>query len=83
MSTPLSPLSALSNLSPLGNSAPSTSQPMAAAPDTSGPSWLSGSLAQISVILLGLLLIAAGIFSFDKTREIVVQATKTAAEAAA
>lgn len=35
------------------------------------------------IILLGLLLIAAGLFSFDKTRELVVGAAKTGAKAGA
>lgn len=39
-------------------------------------------LGRVVIILLGLLLIAAGIFSFDKTRELVVEAGRTAAEAA-
>lgn len=40
------------------------------------------SLTQIIMVILGLLLIAAGIFSFDKTRELVVQGAKTAKSAA-
>lgn len=40
-------------------------------------------LSQIVIIVLGLLLIAAGIFSFDKTRELVVSAGKAAGKAAA
>jgi hypothetical protein len=43
------------------------------------PSWGGRAV----VIILGLLLIAAGIFSFDSTRKLVVEGTKTAAKAAA
>lgn len=39
-------------------------------------------LTKYVVIAVGLLLIAAGIFSFDKTRELIVQAGKTAGKAA-
>jgi predicted metal-binding membrane protein len=50
---------------------------------TGGPSWLTGKLAQISIIVLGLLLIAAGVFSFDKTKELVLKGAKTAGAVAA
>lgn len=43
------------------------------------PDWLTGKLAQVSLILLGLLLIGAGLFSFDKTREMIVTGAKAAA----
>lgn len=48
-----------------------------------GPVWLTGKLAQISIIVLGLLLIAAGLFSFNKTREFVLKGAKTGAALAA
>lgn len=76
-------LSALSALSPVGALGADSTKPTAAPATNSGPSWLNGKLAQISIILLGLLLIAAGIFSFDKAREVIVTGAKTAAEAAA
>lgn len=84
------PLDNLTSLSALGSGAgaaladntPATSTSPATA-TTSGPAWLGGKLAQVSFIVLGLLLIAAGIFSFDKTREVIVKAGKTAGEAAA
>lgn len=40
------------------------------------------SLSNIVIIVLGLLFIAAGIFSFDKTREVILKAAKTTAEGA-
>lgn len=43
--------------------------------------WTSPS--KIVTVFLGLLLIAAGLFSFDKTREIIVPAVKKAAAGAA
>jgi hypothetical protein len=81
--TNFNPLSALMNVSPDPVDNPANLPANQAAASSSGPSWLSGSLAQISIIVLGLLLIAAGIFSFDKTREIIVAGTKTAAKVAA
>ncbi len=50
---------------------------------TNADSFLSGKETQIVLIILGMLLIAAGIFSFDKTRELVVKAGKAAGTAAA
>lgn len=40
------------------------------------------SLTKYVIILLGLLLIAAGIFSFDKTKELIVAGGKAAAKTA-
>lgn len=42
------------------------------------PSTPTGSLTKVVMILLGLLFIAAGIFTFDKTKEVLVQGTKAA-----
>lgn len=70
------PLGGSTAASPAQNSATSASA-------ATGPSWLNGTVAQISVILLGLLLIGAGIFSFDKTRTIVIGAAKAGAALAA
>jgi hypothetical protein len=44
--------------------------------------FLGGSIANFVLIILGLLFIAAGIFSFDKTREVITKAGKAAAAAA-
>lgn len=71
---------ALSGASTTAASAATTAASTVAA---STPSWLTGSLAQITLIILGLLLIAAGIFSFDKTKELVISGAKKGAELAA
>lgn len=42
---------------------------------------VSSSITNYVIIILGLLLVAAGIFSFDKTREIVVNTAKAAGKA--
>jgi hypothetical protein len=84
---PLNPTAPLSQLSQIGDSLSSTAQVAAAmatgqdptAPLKSG----SSSLTQYVIIGLGLLLIAAGLFSFDKTRDLIVTAGKTAAKSAA
>lgn len=46
-------------------------------------SFFGITLTNIVIIVLGLLLITAGLFSFDKTRELVVTGAKTAAKVAA
>lgn len=80
----LSSLSSLTDITGQSSSTPATSStPAASTSTTAGPSWLSGSLSQVALILLGLLLIAAGIFSFDKTKELVVSGAKKGAELAA
>lgn len=82
---PLNPLNSLSGLSSLSGSS-NNNQPTTPAPPVSsttvGPSWLTGTLAQIAIILLGLLLIAGGLFSFDKVQEVAKTVGKTAAVAA-
>ena len=81
--TDISGLKVLQALNPLSSQTWATGATATAASALTGPSWLASNLAKVTVIGLGLLLIAAGIFSFDKTRDIVVSAGKTAAEAAA
>jgi hypothetical protein len=39
-------------------------------------------ITEVVMIILGLLLIAAGIFSFDRTRELITSGVRTAAAAA-
>lgn len=81
---PLDPLGSLSALSPLVGLESNTIADTVAGPSgTAGPSWLTGKLAQGAVIVLGLLLVAAGLFSFQKTREILVSGAKTAGAVAA
>lgn len=83
---PLSPLTSLAgglksltNLGAAGGSSqPSGSTSTAAAP---GPSSLSGELAQIVTIVLGLILIIAGLFSFKSVRETGATIVKAAAVA--
>lgn len=94
MSTTTSPLSTLAQLADLGYSyqnqdpsvgAVTSGNPQAVAQSqvnqASSP-W-SISVPKVVLIVLGLLFIAAGIFSFDKTRELVVSAGKKAGMAAA
>lgn len=83
----LSPLSALSPLTNLSGATDNASpQPSAPAPDVTGPAWLDTATAKIVTILLGLILIVAGLFSFERVREVVNQdaetITKTAKAAA-
>lgn len=80
MLTQLSPLSPLSSLG-------SAAVDAATAAATGGASTVASALlpswsGRAVVIILGLLLIAAGIFSFDSTRKLVVEGTKAAAAAA-
>lgn len=79
---PLGTLDPLAALAALEAPAPASTPANQAAPAT-GPSWLSTKYSQVVVVVLGLLLIAAGLFSFDKTREVIVSGAKTAAKAAA
>jgi hypothetical protein len=81
-------LTSLDSLSSIGDalgSAASSAAKTAASVATGGASdlVLGDKLTRGVVIVLGLLLVAAGLFSFEKTREIVVQAGKTAVAAAA
>lgn len=80
----LSDLSSLSGLADISG-ATSPDKPAAAAqpPTIGGPAWLAGAVAQYVAILLGLILIGAGLFSFRGVRETVVVAGKTAVKAAA
>jgi hypothetical protein len=82
---PLSSLNTLNNLQSLDgstNAQPSSSATPQASTTNSGPSWLTGTLAQIAIILLGLLLIAGGIFSFEKVQDVTKTVAKTASKAA-
>lgn len=82
---PLDSLTSLSSLSSLSNSAStaaSAASTAASAASSAASFFGSRTLADWILILLGLLLIAAGIFSFDKVRETIIEAGKTAAVAA-
>lgn len=50
---------------------------------SSGSSLLKISAESVVLILIGLLLIAAGLFSFDKVRDVAISAARTGAEVAA
>lgn len=77
-------LPSLDALQPLTDEATSVASTVAkAAANAAVPSFLTGGLTNYVFIGLGFLLIAAGIFSFDKTRELVVDAAKTGAKTAA
>lgn len=78
---PLSDLSSLSSLADISGASGST-QAAPAPAVSSGPAWLTGALAQYVAILLGLILIGAGLFSFRPVRETVVKIGKGAGEAA-
>jgi hypothetical protein len=60
-----------------GTSSPSTSTSSAVS------SALAGTLPRLAAGIVGLVLISAGVFSFDKARETIVTGAKTAAELAA
>jgi hypothetical protein len=59
-------------LIPLASEATAAVAPSLGEPDTGGPAWLSTELAKVVVILLGLILIVAGLFSFQKVHETAV-----------
>lgn len=59
-----------------GSSQPSGNPSTAPAP---GPDWLTGTVAKYTTILLGLILIAAGIFSFKSVQQVTGAAVKVAA----
>lgn len=86
MLSPLSPLAPLTSIdaSTIGDIASAaTSAASSAAGDavSAGSQFFFGvKLSNLIIILLGLLLIAAGIFSFDKTRELVMPAVKDLAK---
>lgn len=83
--TPFSPLASLPNLSDAASAVETGASKAAAAVLTGGASvGLGGlTLSGVVIIVLGLLLIGAGLFSMQKTREIIVQTGKAAAAAAA
>jgi LPXTG-motif cell wall-anchored protein len=64
------------------SAATSVAQSAAQAADQATLGIFTGNTTKYVMIILGLLLIAAGIFSFDKTRELIVQGGKAAALAA-
>ena len=65
-----------------GGSSSDTSGGQSAAPATSGPSWLTGTLAQYVTIGLGLILIIAGLFQFKGVQSATGYAAKAGAAAA-
>lgn len=80
----LAPLSSLNPLTPLSSDTISTLEnatgaTIAGAAASGASAWLGRGI----IIVVGLILIAAGVFSFDKTREVLVSAGKTAGKAAA
>jgi hypothetical protein len=84
LSTALSALSTLETLGSLAGSASSAPAPASgsAAPASEGPSWLTGIVAQVTVIVLGLIFVIVGLFSFSQIREGAATVAKAAAVAA-
>lgn len=81
----LDALNTLRSLDPaaaVGNAAVGAASAVAGAVSGSGTNSGPSYISRIVIIILGLMLIAAGIFSFDKTRELVVEGAKAAAVAA-
>jgi hypothetical protein len=78
--TSLGSLAALPNLS--ASSGSTATQPTAATTPAAGPSWLTGELAQVATILIGIVFIVAGLFSFKSVRDTGATVVKTAAVAA-
>lgn len=69
--TPMDMLKALAPLPGLAYSAASAATaPSAAPPTADGPSWLQTETATIVTILLGVILIIAGLFQFRQVREV-------------
>lgn len=85
------PLNSLAPLAAIGTQAQSDISKSASAVSSNAANIATGGLWSLStlsptrivMVILGLLLIAAGIFSFDKTRELVVEGAKVAKTAAA
>ena len=75
----MSTLPTLPNLPALTEAASSAASAVSSAADAvqNADSFLASKETSIVMILLGILLIAAGIFSFDKTREVIVGAGRT------
>jgi hypothetical protein len=69
------PLPSLAPLAPI-TGASDSQQPVPGKTDAAatGPEWLTGTIAQITVIVLGVVLIIAGLFSFKQVREIAATA---------
>lgn len=79
----LSGLTSLGSLASLPSLGGSQAAPAATTDTTStGPSWLTGEMAQIVTVLLGLILIGAGLFSFQSSQKVLKVVGKTAAIAA-
>lgn len=82
MATALNALSALSPLDAFGSAAPAPAPAPSGAPAPTGPSWLTGIVAQVTVILLGLIFIVVGLFSFSQVRAGAATVARAAAVAA-
>jgi hypothetical protein len=65
-----------------GGGSSDSSGGQSAAPAASGPSWLTGDLAQYVTIGLGLILIIAGLFQFKTVQTATGYAAKAGAAAA-
>jgi hypothetical protein len=78
---PLLSLNPLTAVSDAGNAAASAAASAALSAVT--PAWLTGNAAKYTVILLGMLFVAAGLFSFDKSREVILETAKQGAKGAA
>lgn len=86
--TSLAPLSALDSISSSGSMAADAGSAVASAASavsTSAQKFIFGglTLSQVIIILLGLMLIGAGLFSMQGTRAIILKTGKAAATAAA
>ena len=85
MLSPLPNLPALAPFQAAADSAVSTAASVAGSAATSVEKTVLGgyTITQWVMIVLGMLLIAAGIFQFDKARAVIVKAGKAATETAA
>jgi predicted transporter len=87
--TTFSPLASLDPLNPTVQAAASSvsnaASSVSSSLSTAAQKFVFGglTLSQVVIIIVGLLLIGAGLFSLRGTREIIVQAGKTAGKAAA
>lgn len=76
----VSTLPSLGSLPDLGGGTSAT--PASADTGTQGPDWLTGKLAQYVTIIIGLILIVVGLFSFKEVRTATGYAAKAGAAAA-
>jgi len=83
--TSLAPLNALEDLTSRASAVASSATSAASSAVSNAGAMLPtpSNLTKAVMIILGLLLVAAGIFSFDKTKTFVVNAAKAGAAAAA